>query len=90
MNLKATLKDNPMLVFGLVLPFVMVVIFALAGGAFEMARIPPQHDVFFSINYYAGMDKGVKFEVEGDRLVVSAPEGGCHDGQVPKLFRYSA
>lgn len=91
MQIKAFLKDNPMLVFGLGLPFMMVMIFALAGGLFEMTYTPPQHDVFYTGgSYYPDKEKGVLLDVEGDRLVVTAPEGGCHQGEAPKLLRYSA
>jgi hypothetical protein len=85
--MKAFLRDNPTIAFGLGLPLLLVLVFLLVSGIPALLVAPPQYDVLYATEYY-NYPYGVKISVV-DRKVQVIYQSGSRGYQVPHLWRYS-
>jgi len=86
--MKAFLRENPTLAFGLGLPLLLVVVFLLVSGVPALLVAPPQYDVLYATGYY-NYQNGVQISVV-DRKVQVIYQGGAQNYQRPRLWRYDA
>lgn len=87
--MKAFLKDNPTLVFGLGLPVLLVFIFSLAASLPNLGATPPKYDVIFATNYNESYGNGAGYHisvVEGKLNLSYVGECGYYN--TPELYRY--
>lgn len=88
--MKAFIRENPTIAFGLGLPLLVVVAFLLISGIPTLLVAPPQYDVLFATDYYNyNGASGVHISVV-DRKVRVVYQGGALGYQNPRLWRYSA
>ncbi len=88
--MKAFIRENPTIAFGLGLPLLLVVVFLLISGIPALLVAPPQYDVLFATDYYNyNVASGVQISVV-DRKVRVVYRGGAPGYQSPRLWRYSA
>jgi len=85
--MKAFLRDNPTIAFGLGLPLLLVVVFLLASGIPALLVAPPQYDVLYATDYN-NYQRGVQISVV-ERKVQVIYQGSTLGYQVPHLWRYS-
>lgn len=85
--MKAFLRDNPTIAFGLGLPLLLVLVFLLISGIPALLVAPPQYDVLYATEYYNNPN-GVKISVV-NRKVQVIYRGSTLGYQIPHLWRYS-
>ena len=86
--MKAFLRENPTIAFGLGLPLLLVLVFLLISGIPSLLVDPPQHDVIYATEYY-NYQSGVQISVV-DRKVQVVYQGSVLNGQKPRIWRYNA
>jgi hypothetical protein len=86
--MKAFLRDNPTIAFGLGLPLLLVVVFLLISGVPRLLVAPPQYDVLYATEYY-NYGNGVQISV-ANRKVQVVYQGAVLGYQTPRLWRYHA
>ena len=86
--MKAFIRENPTIAFGLGLPLLLVVIFLLISGIPALIVDPPEYDVIYATEYYNRQD-GVQIAVADQKVLVSY-RGIAPHGQIPRLWRYQA
>lgn len=87
--MKQWLKDNPMLVFGLGLPLLLVMLFSVASQLSRVAGVPPKYDVVYLTGYYGNSNGSLHVQVVNKRAVVTVSEDACYYS-VPRMFHYKA
>lgn len=87
--MKQMFKDNPMLVFGIGLPLVLVVVFAVASALTRATETPPAYDVIYTTGYTPNSHGSITMQVVDKHLVVNVIEEACYYS-TPRLFRYRA
>ena len=88
--MKAFLKDNPTVAFGLGLPLLLVVVFLLISGIPALIVDPPKHDVIYATEYYHNQE-GVQIAVVNGQVQVTYRGASRDRGmQLPRLWRYYA
>lgn len=85
--MKAFLRENPTIAFGLGLPLLLVVAFLLISGIPALLVAPPQYDVIYATEYY-NYPNGVQISVV-NRKVQVIYQGSVAGYQKPRLWRYS-
>ena len=85
--MKAFLRDNPTIAFGLGLPLLLVVAFLLISGIPALLVAPPQYDVLYATEYY-NYPNGVQVSVVNQKVQV-VYQGSSAGYQKPRLWRYS-
>ncbi|OGS96674.1 MAG: hypothetical protein A3H31_07930 [Gallionellales bacterium RIFCSPLOWO2_02_FULL_57_47] len=85
--MKAFLRDNPTIAFGLSLPLLIVVAFLLISGIPALLVEPPQYDVIYATEYY-NYPNGVQVSVVNQKVQV-VYQGSSAGFQKPRLWRYS-
>lgn len=85
--MKAFLRENPTIAFGLGLPLLLVVAFLLISGIPAMLVEPPQYDVLYATEYY-NYPNGVQITVVNQKAQVIY-QGSSQGYQRPRLWRYS-
>lgn len=85
--MKAFLRENPTIAFGLGLPLLLVVAFLLISGVPALLVEPPQYDVLYATEYY-NYPNGVKISVVNQKVQV-VYQGSSAGYQNPRLWRYS-
>jgi hypothetical protein len=86
--MKAFLRENPTIAFGLGLPLLLVVVFLLISGVPALLVAAPQYDVLYATEYY-NYPNGVQISVV-NRKVQVVYQGVVQSYQTPRLWRYSA
>ena len=89
--MKAFLRDNPTIAFGLGLPLLLVVAFLLISGIPALLVAPPQYDVLYASEYY-NYPNGVQISVVNQKVQVIYQgnfQGNLQGNQKPRLWRYS-
>jgi hypothetical protein len=86
--MKAFLRENPTIAFGLGLPLLLVLVFLLISGIPSLLVDPPQHDVIYATEYY-NYQSGVQISV-ADRKVQVVYQGSVLNAQKPRIWRYDA
>jgi hypothetical protein len=88
--MKAFLRENPTIAFGLGLPLLLVGVFLLISGVPALLVAPPQYDVLYATEYYAyGNGNGVQISVV-DHKVQVVYQGAVQAYPKPRLWRYLA
>lgn len=85
--MKAFLRENPTIAFGLGLPLLLVVVFLLISGIPALLVEPPRYDVLYATEYY-NYPNGVKISVVNQKVQVIY-QGSSAGYQNPRLWRYS-
>lgn len=85
--MKAFLRENPTIAFGLGLPLLLVVIFLLISGIPSLLVDPPQYDVLYATEYY-NYQNGVQISVV-DQKVQVIYQGVQQANRKPRLWRYN-
>ena len=84
--MKAFLRENPTIAFGLGLPLLLVVAFLLISGIPSLLVDPPKHDVVYATEYY-NYQNGVQISVVNKKIQV-VYQGSVYNGQKPRIWRY--
>lgn len=84
--MKAFLRENPTIAFGLGLPLLLVVVFLLISGIPSLLVDPPQHDVIYATEYY-NYQSGVQISVVNKKVQV-VYQGSVLNTQKPRIWRY--
>ncbi len=85
--MKAFLRENPTIAFGLGLPLVLVVAFLLISGIPALLVEPPQYDVIYATEYY-NSQSGVQISVVNQKIQ-GMYQSSTANYQKPRLWRYS-
>lgn len=85
--MKAFLRENPTIAFGLGLPLLLVVVFLLVSGIPALLVDSPQYDVIYATEYN-NYPNGVQISVV-DHKVQVIYQGSSVAYQKPRLWRYS-
>jgi len=85
--MKAFLRENPTIAFGLGLPLLLVVAFLLVSGIPALLVDPPQYDVIYATEYN-NYPNGVQISVV-NRKVQVVYQGSSAGYQKPRLWRYN-
>ncbi len=86
--MKAFLKDNPTIAFGLGLPLLLVVVFLIISGIPNLLVASPQHDLLFATEYN-NYQNGLQISVINQSVQVSH-QGNLQRNQKPRIWRYYA
>jgi hypothetical protein len=86
--MRAFLRENPTIAFGLGLPLLLVLVFLLISGVPSLLVAAPQYDVLYETEYY-NYNNGVQISVV-DRKVNVVHQGAIAGYQNPRLWRYNA
>jgi len=86
--MKAFLRENPTIAFGLGLPLLLVVVFLLISGIPSLLVDPPEHDVIYATEYY-NYQYGVQISVVNKKVQV-VYQGSVLNNQKPRIWRYEA
>jgi hypothetical protein len=85
--MKAFLRENPTITFGLGLPLLLVVVFLLISGVPALLVDPPKYDVIYATDYYNN-PPGVQISVVNQKIQV-VYQGSTQGYQRPRLWRYN-
>lgn len=85
--MKAFLRDNPTIAFGLGLPLLLVITFLLISGIPTLLVAPPKHDVLYATDYY-NYPNGIQITVV-DQKVRVVHQGNVQRNRKPRLWRYN-
>lgn len=90
--MKTFLKDNLAIVAAIVLPLLLVVMFALSGAVMNRVVADPRHDFLIATNFYGGTNEAFYFDVVQNRLKISYAfpvqvNGAYQNGNIPRLWR---
>jgi len=86
--MKAFLRENPTIAFGLGLPLLLVLVFLLISGIPSLLVDPPQYDVIYATEYY-NYQNGVQISVVNKKVQV-VYQGSVYNSQKPRIWRYDA
>lgn len=87
--MKAFLKENIVLVSGLMLPIVVAVMFLMATQIGRASIDPPQYSVVFATNYYNNAQAPYKLVVkDGGVKMLYSPSKNYHIQGAPRLYVY--
>ena len=84
--MKAFLRENPTIAFGLGLPLLLVVVFLIISGIPALLVDAPQYDVLYATEYY-NYQNGVQISVVNKKVQV-VYQGSVYNGQKPRIWRY--
>jgi hypothetical protein len=87
--MKAFLRENPTIAFGLGLPLLLVVVFLLISGIPVLLVAAPQYDVLYATEYYSYAGGGVQISVANQKVQV-VYQVGPPNYPTPRIWRYSA
>ncbi len=87
--MKAFLRENPTVAFGLGLPLLLVVVFLLISGVPVLLVAAPQYDVLYATEYYSYAGGGVQISVANQKVQV-VYQGGPQNYPMPRIWRYRA
>src|SRR5262245_15740685 len=86
------IKENLAIVAAIVLPLVLVALFALSSLVTSRVVADPQYDFLVATNFYGGQNEAFYFDVVQNQLKVSysfpvAVNGVYQNGNIPRLWR---
>jgi hypothetical protein len=88
--MKAFIRENPTIAFGLGLPILLVVVFLLVSGIPALLVDPPKYDVLYTTDYYNSADS-LQIAVVGKQAQVTYRANPNRNyNQFPRLWRYYA
>lgn len=90
--MKQFLKDNLAIVAAIVLPLVLVLIFAVSTSVTNRLVADPQYDFLIATNFYGGSNEAFYFDVVQERLKISysfpvQTNGVYQNGNISRLWR---
>lgn len=85
--MKAFLRENPTIAFGLGLPLLLVVVFLLVSGVPALFVDTPQYDVIYASEYY-NAENGVHISVVNHKVQV-VYQGSSQGYREPRLWRFN-
>jgi hypothetical protein len=90
--MKTFLKENLAIVAAIVLPLLLVVLFALSGAVMNRVVADPQYDFLIATNSYGGANDAFFFDVVQNRLKISYAfpiqiNGVYQNSNIPRLWR---
>lgn len=85
--MRAFIRENPTIAFGLGLPLLLVVAFLLFSGIPALLVAPPQYDVLYATEFY-NYPNGVQVSVVNQKAQV-VYLGSSQGYQKPRVWRYS-
>src|SRR5262245_15613060 len=90
--MKKFLNENLAIVAAIVLPLLLVALFALSGAVMNRVVADPQHDFLIATNFYGGSHEAFYFDVVQNRLKISYAfptqvDGVYQNGNIPRLWR---
>ena len=90
--MKPFLKDNLAIVAAIVLPLILVILFALSSAVVNRVVADPQHDFLIATNFYGGANEAFYFDVVQNRLKISYSfptkvNGNYQNGNISRLWR---
>ena len=91
--MKEFLKENIAIVAAIVLPVILVILFALSTAITHVSVADPKYSFFVATNYYSNDNSSFAFNVIDERLVVSykPPTKDSYNNyinnNVPRLWR---
>jgi hypothetical protein len=90
--MKQFVKENLAIVAAIVLPLVLVALFALSSVVMSTVVADPQHDFLVATNYYGGSNEAFYFDVVQNRLKISYSfpvqvNGIYQNGNISRLWR---
>lgn len=90
--MKQFVKENLAIVAAIVLPLVLVALFALSSVVMRTVVADPQHDFLVATNYYGGSNEAFYFDVVQNRLKISYSfpvqvNGIYQNGNISRLWR---
>ena len=85
--MKAFIRNNPTIAFGLGLSLLLVVVFLLVSGIPAMFVDPPRYDVLYTSDFY-NANAGVQISVVNKKVQV-VYQGATQGYPKPRLWRYS-
>ncbi|MBL4909287.1 MAG: hypothetical protein JKX78_04555 [Alteromonadaceae bacterium] len=87
--MKSFLQENPIIVFCLGLPLLLVSVFLLFTGIPSLVVAAPQYDLLYATQYY-NHPNGMKISVINKKVIVTYQnDGKNHNRQQPQLWRYT-
>ena len=84
--MKAFLRENPTIAFGLGLPLLLVVVFLLISGLPTLFVASPQYDVLYATEYYNNQND-VQISVVKQKVQIIY-QGGTGNNRKPRIWRY--
>ncbi|GAB3271778.1 hypothetical protein [Parahaliea aestuarii] len=87
--MKAFLRENPAIGFGLGLPLLLAIVFLVISGIPALFVDPPKYDVIYATGYHS-YQEGVQVAVVGGQVQVTLRGASQSNLQVPRLWRYFA
>ena len=90
--MKQFIKDNLTIVAAIVLPVVLVALFALSSLVMNRVVADPQYDFLIATNFYGGSNEAFYFDVVQNRLKISYSfpvqvNGTYQNGNISRLWR---
>jgi hypothetical protein len=90
--MKQFVKDNLAIVAAIVLPVVLVALFALSSLVMNRVVADPQHDFLVATDFYGGSNEAFYFDVVQNRLKISYSypvqvNGNYQNGNISRLWR---
>jgi len=91
--MKQFLKHNLAIVAAIILPLILVLVFAISTSVVNRTVPDPQYDFLFATNYYGGANEAFYYDVVQNRLKisyaypVSIKNGGYQNGNISRLWR---
>ena len=85
--MKAFLRENPTIAFGLGLPLLLVLVFLLISGIPTLLVASPQYDVLYATEYY-NHQNGVQISVVNQKVQVIY-QSGAQNRRKPRVWRYN-
>ena len=90
--MKQFVKENLAIVAAIVLPLVLVALFALSSLVISRVVADPQYDFLIATNFYGGSNEAFYFDVVQNRLKISYSfpvrvNGNYQNGNISRLWR---
>lgn len=91
--MKQFIKHNLAIVAAIILPLILVLVFAISTSVVNRTVPDPRYDFLFSTNYYGGANEAFYYDVVQNRLKisyaypVSIKNGGYQNGNISRLWR---
>jgi len=86
--MKAFLRENPTIAFGLGLPLLLVIAFLLVSGIPSLLVAQPQYDLLYATEYY-DYQGGIQIDVVEQKVQV-IHQDNARNNRKPRLWRYQS
>jgi hypothetical protein len=90
--MKQFVKNNLAIVAAIVLPLILVALFAVSSRVMQRVVADPEYDFLIATNYYGGTNEAFYFDVVQNRLTISYSfparvNGTYQNGNIARLWR---